>query len=98
MALPRDACFPASVFGPVLLSALRRLASICRYEVIVSQLPNWLRFVVLTRLDQLRLAADGFSAKGREPRRSDRRRSSSTTRLHRRSDAPRDDGPDRVGR
>src|SRR5215468_593606 len=56
-ALQRDTCFPASVFGPVLLSALRRLASICRYEIIVSQLPNWLRFVVLTRLDQLQLGS-----------------------------------------
>src|SRR5262249_13379212 len=49
-ALQREACFPSSDFGPVLLSALRRLASICLYEVIGSQRPNWLRFVVLTGL------------------------------------------------
>src|SRR6266581_2529903 len=33
-------CFPASVFGPVLLSALRRLASICLYEVMASAIAN----------------------------------------------------------
>src|SRR6266568_4831559 len=31
---------PASVFGPVLLSALRRLASICLYEVMASAIAN----------------------------------------------------------
>jgi hypothetical protein len=40
LALQRDARFPASVFGPVLLGALRRSASICRYEVIGSCFPN----------------------------------------------------------
>src|SRR5260370_11093332 len=33
-AFRRDRRLPASVFGPVLLSALLRLASICRNEVI----------------------------------------------------------------
>ena len=43
-ALQRDTCLPSSVFGPVLFSALRRLASICLYEVIGNCFPNWLRF------------------------------------------------------
>ena len=46
--LQRDTCFPVSAFGPVLLSALRRLALICLYEVIASEFPNWLRLVILT--------------------------------------------------
>jgi hypothetical protein len=33
-AFCRDRCFPSSVIGPVLLIAFRRLASICRNEVI----------------------------------------------------------------
>src|SRR5262249_55564882 len=89
-ALRRDACFPGSVFGPVLRSALPRLASICRYEV-MGFLPNWLRFVILVRPYRLRAAMDAFSATKREPRHSDRSRSFATTRLHRHSDAPRDD-------
>ena len=36
-ALPRERCLPASVFGPVLLCALRRLASIWRNEVIAGR-------------------------------------------------------------
>src|SRR6516164_3273822 len=32
--------FSASVFGPALLSALRRLASICLYEVMENRSPN----------------------------------------------------------
>src|SRR6516164_955129 len=40
IALRRDRRFPFSVFGPVLLSALRRLASICRNEVIPSRDPR----------------------------------------------------------
>jgi hypothetical protein len=61
LALQRDARFPASVFGPVLLSALRRLASICRYEVIGS----CFRFAVLTQPHRIRLAMDVL-AKGCE--------------------------------
>jgi hypothetical protein len=47
MALQREACLPAPVFGPVLLSAFRRLASICLYEVMGSGFQNWVRFAVL---------------------------------------------------
>src|SRR6516164_457357 len=90
-ALQRDACFPASVFGAVLLSALRRLASICRYEVMGHCPPNWICFAVLTRSHRLRLATDGSSAKEREPRRSHRRRSCSTRRLRRQNDVPHGD-------
>jgi hypothetical protein len=36
-----------SVFGPVLLSALRRLASICRDVVMGTHFPNRLRFEIL---------------------------------------------------
>jgi hypothetical protein len=36
-ALQREACFPASVLGPVLLRELRRLASNCFTEVIGGQ-------------------------------------------------------------
>src|SRR5262249_23152431 len=90
-ALQRDACFPAFVFGPLLLSALRRLASICLYEVMENHSPNWVRFVILIRLHQLRLAGDVSSAKEREPQRSDRCRSFPTRRLHHHSDAPRGD-------
>jgi hypothetical protein len=35
-----EAGTPTSVFGPVLLIALRRLAAICWYEVMASQLAN----------------------------------------------------------
>src|SRR6516162_2265103 len=86
-ALQRDECLPASVFGPVLLRAFRRLASICRYEVIGDS-PNWVRSVILRRL---RLVADVSSTKAREQRRSHQCRPCSTTRLHHRTDAPRDD-------
>src|SRR5215471_16648914 len=89
-ALRRDFCFPASVFGPVLRSALARLAWICRYEV-MGFLPNWLRFEILLRPYRLRWAMDAFSATKREPRRLDRFRSSATTCVHRHSDAPHDD-------
>src|SRR6516165_7201654 len=90
-ALRRDVCLPASVLGPVLLRALRRLPSICRYEVMERFSANWVRFVDLDRPHRLRLATDASLAKGREPRRLDRYQSCSTTRLHRRSDAPRGD-------
>src|SRR6516165_7731689 len=63
-ALQREACFPASVLGPVLLSALRRLASICRYEVMGSGFPNWVRCVLLT--PRLYSAGDVFSARALE--------------------------------
>ena len=62
----------------------------------MSQLPNWLHFAVLTRLDQLRLAADVISARGREPPRLDRYRSSSTRLFHLRSDGLRDDVRDKA--
>src|SRR5262249_24463417 len=94
-ALQRDTCFPDSVFGPVLRSALRRLAWICRYEVIESHPPSWLRCLILTWLDRWCLARDASLAKGREPRRSDRCQSSSTTRLLHRTDASRDGVRDR---
>jgi hypothetical protein len=64
--------------GPVLRSALRRLASICRYEVMESWSPNWVRLVILIRPHQLQLAVDGSSAKAREPPQSDQCQSSST--------------------
>src|SRR5215469_12817977 len=96
-ALRRDACLPASVFGPVLLRALRRLASIWRYEVIERRLPNWVRFEVLIPPYHFCLAMDGSSAKAREPRRQRRYRSCPTTRLHHHSDALRDGVRDRVG-
>src|SRR6516225_4321274 len=96
-ALQRDACLPASVLGPVLLSALRRLASICLYEIMESSSPNWVRFVVLTRPHQIRLAMDVCSAKEREPQGLDQCRSFPTRRLHHRNDAPRDGVRDREG-
>src|ERR1700720_3372077 len=96
-ALQRDACLPACVFGPVLLSALQRLASICRYEVMEECLPASVRFVVLRRPHRLRFLTDVSSAKGREPLRSDQYRSASTRRLHRRSDGLRGGGRDRAG-
>src|SRR5215469_16050526 len=54
-ALQREACFPSSDFGPVLLSALRRLASICLYEVIERHAPKLRSFCnpFTLRLDQL---------------------------------------------
>jgi hypothetical protein len=45
-ALRRDRLFPSCVLGPVLLSALRRLASICLAEVIGNGLLDWVRFVM----------------------------------------------------
>src|SRR5436305_10007951 len=90
MALQREACFPASVLGPVLLSALRRLASICLYEVMERLFLNWLRFAVLKRPRQVRLAMDVTSAKAREPLRQHQYRSCPTTRLHPHSDGPHD--------
>src|SRR5262252_2477751 len=68
-ALRRDACLPASVFGPVLLRALRRLAPIWRYEVMARRLPNWVRFEVLIPSYHFCLAMGGSSAIAREPRR-----------------------------
>src|SRR5207245_9306501 len=42
MALHRDCCFPSSVFGPVLLSALRRFALSCLSDVMLgSSRPEW---------------------------------------------------------
>src|SRR6516164_1551232 len=96
-ALRRDACLPASVFGPVLLRALRRLASIWRYEVMVRRSPNWVRVEVLIPAYHFWLAVDGSSAIAREPRRQHRYRSCPTTRLRHRSDAPRDDDHGRAG-
>src|SRR5215469_3387875 len=96
-ALRRDACLPASVFGPVLLRALRRLASIWRYEVIERRLPNWVRFEVLIPSYHFCSAMDGSSTKAREPRRQHRYRFYPTTRLRHRSDAPRDDDRGRAG-
>src|SRR6516225_9287877 len=90
-ALRRDACLPASVFGPVLLRALRRLASIWRYEVMERRLPNSVRFEFLIPPYHFCFAVDGSSAKAREPLRQHRYRSCPTTRLRQRSDAPRDD-------
>src|SRR6516225_246392 len=90
-ALQRDTCFPASVLGPVLLSALRRLASICLYEVMVSRFPNRLRFAILNP------RADVSSAKGCELWRQHRYRTYPTKRLHHHNDGPRDDGHGRAG-
>src|SRR6516225_5832000 len=97
-ALPRDACLPVSVFGPVLLRALRRLASIWRYEVMERRFPNWVRFGVLISPYHFRLAMDVSLAKGHGPRRLDRYLCHSTTQLHRGNHAPRGDGPGIVGR
>src|SRR6516165_4696020 len=85
-ALQRDECFPASVLGPVLLRAFRRLASICRYEVIGDQ-PNWVRLVIFRRLHRPRLLTDVSSAKGLELHRLDRSWSFPTRQPHRRCDA-----------
>ncbi len=46
MALRRERRLPASVFGPVLLRALRRFASVCLSDVIGSDSHNWLCFVI----------------------------------------------------
>jgi hypothetical protein len=46
--LRRDRRFPAAVLGPVLLSALRRLASICLSELTGRDPRDWLRFVIWT--------------------------------------------------
>src|SRR5664280_2664411 len=45
-ALRRERSLPSGVVGPVLLSALRRLASICLSELIDDQQKNWVCFVV----------------------------------------------------
>jgi hypothetical protein len=52
---------PFSVFGPVLLRALRRLASICLNEVLSASRDNWLRFVFWASLADppLALAVSG---------------------------------------
>src|SRR5262245_48388776 len=89
-ALRRDVCLPASVLGPVLLIALRRLASNCLHDVIAAHPSNWVRFAILARMHRWPSAVDGFSAKERGLPRSDRYRCSSTIRIHPRSDAPRD--------
>src|ERR1019366_6739262 len=44
-ALRHERSLPSGVVGPVLLSALRRLASICLSELIDDQQENWVRFV-----------------------------------------------------
>src|SRR6516164_6666273 len=92
-ALQRDARFAASVFGPVLLSALRRLASIWRYEVIGCYFRNWVRFAVLIRPDGLCVAADAFLAKRHGPRRQHRYRSCPTKWLRHHCGALRDGDP-----
>src|SRR6516165_3400074 len=91
--LQRDIRFPASVFGPVLLSALLRLASTCLKEVIGNRPPNWVRFVILNVAGYLRRAADASSTTTHERRWSDQYRSSSATRSHRRTDGPHDGVP-----
>jgi hypothetical protein len=48
IAFRRDRLSPSSVKGPVLSCALRRLASICRSDVIRLPASNWFRFVILT--------------------------------------------------
>src|SRR6516225_632102 len=97
-ALRRDTCFPASVFGPVLLSALRRLASICLNEVMAICLAKWVRFVILTSAERGRLVPallarardeDVISATARVRRHAGRYRSFSTRSIHRHSDGPR---------
>src|SRR5271166_5554867 len=63
-ALQGDACLPASVFGPVLLSALRRLASICLSEVMA-------RFLAVSKRGQLMNAAHPLSGHFKlEPKRT----------------------------
>jgi hypothetical protein len=65
---------------PALLSALRRLASICLSEVTGADPRNWLRFVVRALLSGpssqfcLEPAGDAFPATLPEPRASDPRR------------------------
>src|SRR5262249_23668420 len=95
-ALRRDFCFPASVLGPVLLNALRRLASNCRHDVIAARPSNWVRFAILARPHRLHSAVDGFSATEHGPLRSDRYRCSSTIVIRPCCDAPRDDALDKA--
>src|ERR1035437_2578178 len=45
-ALRRERSLPSGVVSPVLLSALRRLASICLRDVIENRL-EWVRFVIV---------------------------------------------------
>ena len=52
-------CFPSSLVGPVLLSALRRLASIYLSDVMGARQLNWVRFVIGTRCGGPR-SADGL--------------------------------------
>lgn len=54
-ALLRDCRFPLSVVGPVLLCALRRLASICLSDAIGGGLLNWLRLVIWASFSDPRL-------------------------------------------
>src|SRR5262249_52967325 len=80
-AFRRETSLPASVLGPVLLSALARLDGILRYEVMGRY---WLRFVIL------RSAMDESSAKAPEPPKQHQYRSCPTKPSHHRRDAARD--------
>src|SRR5262252_8671304 len=97
-ALRRDVSLPTSVLGPVLLRALRRLASNCLHDVIEAGPSNWVRFAILARRHRLHSAVDGFSTKEREPLGLDRYQRSSTIGIRPRSDAPRDDALDKAER
>src|SRR6516164_8250811 len=101
-ALQRDACFPASVLGPVLLRELRRLASICLREVIEGRPQVFASFCQSDPVQfadqalscfgchRLLWVVDGFPATGYERQRSDRYPPSSTMPLHRHSGGVRD--------
>src|SRR6516225_1843689 len=96
MALQREACFPVSVLGPVLLRELRRLASICLKEVIV-RLQKLASFCdsgpdrsvdrVLPCFDHCRSPSvvDDFATTGHGREGSDQCPTFSTMPLHRRS-------------
>src|SRR6516162_11538299 len=49
-ALQRERSLPSGVLGPVLFSALRRLASICLSELIDIHQQNWLRSATCKRM------------------------------------------------
>src|SRR6516165_4127503 len=100
MALRREACFPVSVLGPVLLRELRRLASICLMEVMGDRLQKLASFC---QSDPVQFAdqalpcfgrhrplwaVDGFPATEHEQERSDQRPPFSTMPLHRHSGGP----------
>src|SRR5579862_599081 len=54
IALPRERSLPSDVMGPVLLPALRRLAAICRSELIANPMVQLGSFRRLTRPGSLR--------------------------------------------